>query len=117
MVLWNIHKQGVSEQNGWVVPKTRLDTRTHLNETPVGGAELTNGSRRKRRLRRVARFLGFALLIICAIRIGFWHVENDIREAAYRHALAISTTTEANGKSVSSVSGMDVHLTVPAFRS
>lgn len=41
---------------------------------------------RRQRLPRIGRFLGLAVLIVCATRLSLWHVENDIREAAYRHA-------------------------------
>jgi hypothetical protein len=37
-------------------------------------------------LRRAVRFIGLVLLAVGVLRVSFWHVENDIREAAYRHA-------------------------------
>lgn len=49
---------------------------------------MTNASPRKARLRRIIRFVGFTVILLCVLRISFWHVENDIREAAYRHAFA-----------------------------
>lgn len=47
---------------------------------------MVNVSRRKSLLRKVARILGLVIIIICIVRVCFWHVENDIREAAYRYA-------------------------------
>jgi hypothetical protein len=35
--------------------------------------------------RKPRRFLLIFVGLCCLIRLGFWHVENDIREAAYRY--------------------------------